>query len=1078
MLRYLLGLLGRLRPQSSGAKFLNRLQYRALKSTWPVAFSIVFLGGLFLVSDQGRAILKFTASDAAFNVRTYFIVGLFVFQGLILMYAAFQLSAVTRRAYLDEDQSRIEELTTPPLDPVDSSIELRHRYAYFSGLFLPFQFMVMCIWFDYDFVGDPFNPIFLTGVATGIGIGGAIWLLAVSLYHPAARKFSQFNAPQAQPDLLRIANYRLWSVILYMTDPASRLAQSVFSGLAAAISFWSFKSDTTYLPGACVFLAVVLLLHFSYRLAKDKVVRLHHGHAARYIVLDPGIERGFNVFRWGLIFAIPASLWQFQVYHFLGPLGVGVLGALWVTLFFSVLVESAARYSIAEVKRKRLRTRAVRGLDQNQANRSLGEDGWLSWFRLLTLKTWFFIVLIVLLAIELIVSVSEALRFDQGFSWDFVFLTALVGIIAFSLHRLFDETKRGAFAVSLNKLPSSIVVTPIIFLSLGEAHHIHRYELGGAIPQDAVTLTKEEPFPNMENHVDAWIDARSDHKGEIPAIIILAEGGGIRAAAHTGYYLSQLDEALREHCQKNREHELCVRQENTRLVDNVFLISGVSGGAIGASAYLAALAEENRWALEPLVQGQFSTESQTVPSPRDSLIRETLGADYLSPLFAGLFGSDLLTTVVPAQLPDRFYGLIEKDKTEAPWTTRDRGIVDRADFFEKRLAANFDRALSDVLNAHTLKEPTRCARSFSEDKLTFDRPLENVVSCAAEQDDRYDPGPIVFFSTFYETGGYQMATSNIDIGGDSEAPLNCGRVPIVQQMLGSEEPVTRSDTNCDTRKQTLPLSTAAHLSARFPGSNPTGVIETRYANGRWKRHFFVDGGYLDNSGAHAALQAIDMLRQSLKNRKKSEPVKVSVKVINLFALTIPPPSTSEEEVIGRSPKATKQSEFTTIPSALLKARNIAGRAPLEMLCRDLTKNDPIAHTKCDVVFDRRTVEYKDLIEKFTPEHFKERYCEIESENCVPRLMDPCRLEMIALTDRNTSEDFVREGEIASSAWLPMPLELARSDRQENAVVALLGWTLMSETTEQIITSGRAAAPRTLSALLGRKQSACIAARGL
>ncbi|MGY3690537.1 hypothetical protein ACVIGA_000617 [Bradyrhizobium sp. USDA 3240] len=68
-------------------------------------------------------------------------------------------------------------------------------------------------------------------------------------------------------------------------------------------------------------------------------------------------------------------------------------------------------------------------------------------------------------------------------------------------------------------------------------------------------------------------EARPAAKKPLPAFIVAAEGGGIRAAAMTAIVLKEL--SLR----------------NPKFADHLFAIVGVSGGSVGAATYAAALAQ-------------------------------------------------------------------------------------------------------------------------------------------------------------------------------------------------------------------------------------------------------------------------------------------------------------------------------------------------------------------------------------------------------------------------------------------------------------------------------------------------------
>ncbi|MEL6830602.1 MAG: hypothetical protein AAFO63_10745, partial [Pseudomonadota bacterium] len=602
----------------------------------------------------------------------------------------------------------------------------------------------------------------------------------------------------------------------------------------------------------------------------------------------------------------------------------------------------------------------------------------------------------------------------------------------------------------MNRLPSSAVLAPVLLLSLGEAHHIHR------LPQQ--TVAAQGKALDLDWHTEAWLKARwrEDPTQPVTAIIALAEGGGIRAGAHAGYYLSALDTQLRRHCQTIPADPICARDTQTRLSDLLFSVSGVSGGAIGSAVYLAALADENRYGFAD------------ADADRDALILAALRADYLAPLFAGLFGSDLLTTILPAQLPDRLYGFIDETATDIPFLSQSRGVHDRADFFERRLAWVYENALSKQLVRDTITGPNPCDLYFSNDAPTLDQPLEAVARCATAAGYKHDPGPVVLFSTFYETGGYLMAASNVDIPAD-QGGTRCGNVPIVQQMMGRTEPFSETaHASCSNRTQSLPLSTAAHLSARFPGSNPTGVIETRYEDGRWKRHFFVDGGYMDNSGALAALESFTALRRAA--RRNNIPVRAVV--LHMHTISVPEYKGPQPPPPAEVPRATKQSEITTIPMAVLKARVAASQGPISLLCnslydyRDTVPGDSEPLGACGEIFDRQIITDTDVRSIFTDDAFKGAMPLREINAAAPKVpcgtgpVDRKRFKAIPLNIATPQTTGVIE-----AAWVPMPLEIAERERQRNAIPALLGWTLLDETTNAIRAAANGAAETSLNELL-------------
>jgi len=378
--------LSKIYPSSDELQFVTKHQYRALKPTWPVALSILFLSLAFLVSDQGRAIIRFTAERSSDGFDEFFLatVLFFVTHGAIMMYAAFMLSAVTRRSQLDK---RATDSAVADPDPVDSSINLRWHYSYAAGVFLPIQFLIMSMWFRTDLFSSQFVGVLITGIVAAL----AFRILANFSYIPVARNLSALTAVRYHPGT-RIAlldRLKYWILRLFQvaTVPEHRLAQSAIVGFLAMLLAMTFFVDSPedwliqFRKGGLVFYVSFVLLHLLYRVAQRRIVRMHQGHTARYIIIDGSVEKWFNRLRWIAIPIILLLLWSADFVNAIGPLAVGLLGTLWLTLLFSGFVESSA---------KQARLAAI-----GKATR-------------LTTRSWLFLALLLLMLVELGLTVFEA----------------------------------------------------------------------------------------------------------------------------------------------------------------------------------------------------------------------------------------------------------------------------------------------------------------------------------------------------------------------------------------------------------------------------------------------------------------------------------------------------------------------------------------------------------------------------------------------------------------------------------------------------------------------------------------------
>jgi len=113
--------------------------------------------------------------------------------------------------------------------------------------------------------------------------------------------------------------------------------------------------------------------------------------------------------------------------------------------------------------------------------------------------------------------------------------------------------------------------------------------------------------------------ARRDTK--IPLFLVAAEGGGIRAAYWSARVLTTIQDS------------------NPRFADQLFALSGVSGGSLGSAVFAALIADQRSVTANGICRGRFN-------SIRDCS-QEILGSDFLAPAVAGTLYPDLLQRFLP-----------------------------------------------------------------------------------------------------------------------------------------------------------------------------------------------------------------------------------------------------------------------------------------------------------------------------------------------------------------------------------------------------------------------------------------------
>ncbi|MFC7292025.1 hypothetical protein [Hirschia litorea] len=436
-------------------------------------------------------------------------------------------------------------------------------------------------------------------------------------------------------------------------------------------------------------------------------------------------------------------------------------------------------------------------------------------------------------------------------------------------------------------------------------------------PEEGLSMASDPRLPThpdlpiMEDAVRLWRESRPS---DAPAVVVLAEGGGIRAALHTASLLSCLDETL-----------------GGELYDNLFTMSGVSGGAVGVGSYLAARADGlaqhsvmktgDSWYEKgcnfDLEKRRGEFVATDIMSARN--LSEFLQADFFSPALAGLVFRDF-----PQDISIICVAI-------------DCGFADRAKLFEDAFIKTY-RMMGD---RRSMKQ-TQKALAPGYDGDWFAAPFLDVVKVANQRASVTEGGPIVFLNSFDAKSGRPAVVSNVSLESDGWADeANSGgsvygMTNLLEKMCGG---------------QSISLATAAHLSARFPLVSPPGRLEideckTRAEHGvepvEGERKeagigLYVDGGYFDNSGASSSQAALKLLREQDRDQCLNDIADAQnggVKAIRncvrpVIVLHIVHRSHAGKDLETRlSPFY----EFATPAEAVMAARGVHGDVPIQRLC--------------------------------------------------------------------------------------------------------------------------------------------------
>ncbi len=278
---------------------------------------------------------------------------------------------------------------------------------------------------------------------------------------------------------------------------------------------------------------------------------------------------------------------------------------------------------------------------------------------------------------------------------------------------------------------------------------------------------------------------RTDLMPETPVVLICAEGGGIYAAFHTAMVLAT------------------IQDRSPRFAEHVFAISGVSGGSVGASLWVAAL-EADRARTEAsasLADGLAFGPTLPAQTQMQKLLQDVLGSDLLSRVLAYGLGIDFLQAIIPAPI----------------------GWADRARQLEYALEEAAEKSLGAPVMASAFNDlwPGNAGLGRAHTSVPY----------------------LFLNTTCVETGGRVMISPLSLAARDAPGPRTL--------------PEYTPDWN-------VRLSTAAVLSARFPYVTPAGrfprtFLDTGCPAGEGR---LADGGYFDNAGAttlHEILAVINTL---------------------------------------------------------------------------------------------------------------------------------------------------------------------------------------------------------------------------
>jgi hypothetical protein len=372
------------------------------------------------------------------------------------------------------------------------------------------------------------------------------------------------------------------------------------------------------------------------------------------------------------------------------------------------------------------------------------------------------------------------------------------------------------------------VQAPLVLAGVGLLGFVGLVE-GDRYAVRTLTLPADAQRYGLDETVGQWRAANgcAERASDCPAPIIVSAAGG---ASRAGFLVGGLIGKLLD--ERAEATSIGGTQPLRRFDRQLFAISGVSGGSLGAAVTYAALADarddappcrKNRWQHDDqwFLAGRDDLDAQKMPNASwRSCLELLLSGDFLSPVFVRMISNDLV-------------GI-----------GGDRAIA---------LEQSWERRYEEMTGHNTLAEPLTAVRQRAVNGKGWLPVLllngtsvetgRRIVTSDVAVPDRL-PAP--------EITADRMLIDAYDLHSllESRAPQHD---PVAAQAVGA---LPSGPTHQSPRRD-VALSTAATMSARFPVISPHGSIIG--ADGRIVQRV-VDGGYYENFGATTALELARVLK--------------------------------------------------------------------------------------------------------------------------------------------------------------------------------------------------------------------------
>ncbi|MFO1319432.1 MAG: hypothetical protein U1F52_07445 [Burkholderiales bacterium] len=369
-------------------------------------------------------------------------------------------------------------------------------------------------------------------------------------------------------------------------------------------------------------------------------------------------------------------------------------------------------------------------------------------------------------------------------------------------------------------MPAFTWIPALCVVAFARCNDNHGVAVRGVARSQRAATASDRPL--LQTHFAAWIkrtgSPSSGTPDQDPVFVVAVTGGASRAAHWGGVTLARLEYETRIGRASTDSVTRSAELPSPRgFGERIYVISGVSGGSVGAAAYVSALADNPGRAGGPCILEQTAAFT---------------GQDHASPLLALMLFPDLIQRFLPWPVlasADRSLGL------ERTW---------EQDWVQSRKASTSCESV----------RPSRPNEWEQEIADLYDAGLATGVpapgDCGAGQ--RCDLPSLILNTATIEHGA-RVLQSNLRI--PSASALDLLAPPLVTAGLR--------------------LSGAVHNSARFPYASPAGTVRMRATSSEaaatsatdtrgpvWGH--VVDGGYFEASGAESLVDVLTLLERDDK----------------------------------------------------------------------------------------------------------------------------------------------------------------------------------------------------------------------